>query len=315
MAGAGSRTAPPLRAEIERFLHYIEAERGLSANTVMAYGSDLTRFLKWASRRRLDSARKVSRRAILEYRKALSLGEERGAGGGHRSPRSVRRAEATLRAFYRFLRAEGGLPDNPTEGIETLRVGSRLPRSLSLREVDSLLNNTDRSDPRGIRDAAMIELMYATGIRVSELIGLKIDSLNLDVGYLVCMGKRSRERVVPFGKQAGRAVQAYLHGARARILGERGSDLLFVTARGGRLTRQAFWKNLKRHGLLAGIPRSRLSPHVIRHSFATHLLEHGADLRSVQKMLGHADISTTQIYTHVNRERLKKLYQRFHPRA
>jgi len=233
----------------------------------------------------------------------------------------VRRAQATLRAFFRFLRAEGSIGENPTEGIDTLRVQQRLPRSLSLEEVDRLLRIPDRSEPRGLRDAAMIELLYATGIRVSELVGLTMDNLNLDIGYAVILGKRSKERLVPLGREAARCVGRYIEVARPKLLGRRAreggraSETLFVTARGGRLTRQAFWKNLKRLGMEAGIARDRLSPHVIRHSFATHLLEHGADLRSVQKMLGHADISTTQIYTRLNRERLRKIYQRYHPRG
>jgi len=218
------------------------------------------------------------------------------------------------------MRAEGTIADNPTEGIDTLKVQQRLPRSLTLEEVDRLLQAPDREQPLGLRDAAMIELLYATGIRVSELVALRLEDVNLDVGYAMIMGKRSKERLVPLGREAAHCVSSYIERARPRLLGQRGaaarpSGALFITARGGTLTRQAFWKNLKRRGIEAGIAPSRLSPHVIRHSFATHLLEHGADLRSVQKMLGHADISTTQIYTHLSRERLKKVYQRFHPRG
>ena len=308
-----------LEVEIDRFLDHIATERGLSANTVMAYRSDLACFASWAARRRVRSASNVTRSSLIEYRRALSLGVEKERDQVKkltvRSPRSVRRAQATLRAFFRFLRSEGLLADNPIDGIESLRVERRLPRSLSVPEVERLLRTPDRSEAIGVRDAAMLELLYATGIRVSELISLKVDSLNLEMGYLVCMGKRSKERIVPFGKEAGRAVRLYLEHARGKLKGERHTDVMFVSARGTRLTRQALWKNIKRYGMAAGIPAARLSPHVMRHSFATHLLEHGADLRSVQKMLGHADISTTQIYTHVDRERLKKLYGRFHPRA
>lgn len=305
-----------LTTQVERFLEYIRTERGLSHNTVLAYGADLSCFARWARRRRLRSAADMSRAVILDYRRALSLGEGTGATSiATRSPRSVRRSQATLRAFFRFMRSEGFLKENPTDGIDTLRVERRLPRSLSLDEIERLLRAPDRDEPLGLRDAAMIELVYATGIRVSELISLKLESLNLEMGYLVCMGKRSKERLVPFSKEAGRCAQAYIGRSRPTLLRGRDSDMLFITARGTRLTRQGFWKNLKRYGREVDIPPSRLSPHVIRHSFATHLLEHGADLRSVQKMLGHADIGTTQIYTHVNRERLKRLYQRFHPRA
>jgi integrase/recombinase XerD len=314
VAGRGPR--PGIEQAVAGFLDHARAERGLSANTLLAYRSDLARFCRWAQRRGLASAEAVNRAAILEYRRALSLGEEaKGGALQGRSPRSVRRAQATLRALFRFLRSEGLLEGNPTDDIDTPRVERRLPRSLSIDEVGLILEAPDTRKPLGARDAAMLEVLYATGIRVSELITLRMDSVNLEIGYLVCMGKRSKERMVPVSKDAVRHVQAYLREARARILGNRQSELLFITARGGRLTRQGFWKNLKRYGVEKGIASSRLSPHVIRHSFATHLLEHGADLRSVQKILGHADITTTQIYTHVNRERLRKLYQKYHPRA
>lgn len=315
-APSNPRATAAFDADVDRFIDYVRTEKGLSPNTLLAYSSDLACFTRWARRRRLRSVAQITRQTVLDYRRALSLGEGVGRSGViTRCPRSVRRAQATLRAFFRFLRSEGEITENPTDGIETLRVERRLPRSLSLQEVERLLCAPDRSRPLGLRDAAMLEILYATGIRVSELITLKVENVNLEIGYLVCMGKRSKERVVPFGKGAGRAVTAYLSGSRPGLLTGRQSESLFVTARGARLTRQAFWKNLKRLGREAGIASARLSPHVIRHSFATHLLEHGADLRSVQKMLGHADISTTQIYTHVNRERLKKLYQSFHPRA
>lgn len=310
------RVTAPFDTEVDQFLDYVRTEKGLSPNTLLAYASDLACFTRWARRKRLRSVAQVTRQTVLDYRRALSLGEGAGRSVVHtRSPRSVRRAQATLRAFFRFLRAEGRITENPTDGIETLRVERRLPRSLSMQEVERLLSAPDRTHPLGLRDAAMLEILYATGIRVSELITLRSDNVNMEIGYLVCMGKRSKERVVPFGKDAARAVTAYLAESRPTLMIGRQSESLFVTSRGQRLTRQAFWKNLKRHGREAGIASARLSPHVIRHSFATHLLEHGADLRSVQKMLGHADISTTQIYTHVNRERLRKLYQTFHPRA
>jgi integrase/recombinase XerD len=320
--GTGATVAgTDLARAIATFLDYIRVERGLSSNTITAYRSDLERFSGWAARRRIESPRKVTRALVLDYRRDLSLGGGREGEPQRRAPRSVRRAQAALRAFFRFLRAEGAIERNPTDGLDTLRVERRLPRSLGLEEVDRLLAAPDRATPLGRRDAAMLELMYATGMRVSELIGLGTGSLHLEAGYLVCSGKRSRERIVPVTPEAARAVSAYLEKARAALLREgratpaRGAERLFVTSRGGGLTRQAFWKNLKRYGVQSGIPPSRLSPHVIRHSFATHLLEHGADLRSVQKMLGHVDISTTQIYTHLNRERLKRIHQKFHPRA
>ena len=307
---------------IERFLEYLQVERGLSANTIAAYRSDLELFRRWAERRSIRSVGRVSRAKILDYRHAHSLGEgaRRKEGSAVRASRSVRRAQAALRAFFRYLRADGLVPQNPTDGVDTVRVERRLPRSLSLDEVDRLLRAPDRTDVLGLRDAAMVEVLYATGLRVSELVNLRPEDLNLEIGYLICKGKRSKERVVPIGKQASRSVKEYVDRARPAILGRGGegkgdSGHLFVTGRGGALTRQAFWKNLKRYGREAKIGPARLSPHVLRHSFATHLLEHGADLRSVQKMLGHADISTTQIYTHVNRERLRSIYHHFHPRG
>ena len=308
--------------DVDLFLDHIRVERGLSPNTVVAYRSDLARFQAWAAARGMSTLRRVTRADLLAYRRALSLeAAGRDGSGPRRAPRSVRRAQASLRAFFRFLRSEGCIDRNPTEGLDAPRVERRLPRSLGLDEVDRLLAAPDRSDPLGVRDAAMLELMYATGMRVSELIGLDLSSLHIQSGYLVCSGKRSRERVVPVSPEAARAVTLYLERARPSLLrperrsAARATERLFVTARGGGLTRQAFWKNLKRYGTVARIAPSRLSPHVIRHSFATHLLEHGADLRSVQKMLGHVDISTTQIYTHLNRERLKKIHQQHHPRA
>ncbi|MFQ5702030.1 MAG: site-specific tyrosine recombinase XerD [Acidobacteriota bacterium] len=317
-------------AAVSRFLDYIRVERGLSPNTIAAYRADLDIFQRWAARHRVRSPARVSRSRILEFRRALSLGEQKAPAGERgryraarlrRSPRSVRRAQATLRSFFRYLGSEGIIRENPTDGIDTLKVERRLPRSLGPEEVEKLIGIPDRKAPLGLRDAAMIEVLYATGMRVSELLALEPENLNLEIGYLVCKGKGSKERIVPIGKGAAHCIRAYLERGRPMILrnhkGGRRSDGhdLFVTRRGGRLTRQAFWKNLKRYGLQAGIDRSRLSPHVIRHSFATHLLEHGADLRSVQKMLGHADISTTQIYTHVTRERLRKIYRQFHPRS
>ena len=309
--------AGPL-ADVERFLDHIRLERGLSSNTVAAYGSDLRRFAQWIGEKGIASTRRVTRDHLLDYRRALSLGGGSGGPAARRAPRTVRRVQASLRAFFRFLRAEGSVTRNPTDGLDAPRLDRRLPRSLTMVEIDRLLSAPDPSAPLGARDAAMLQLMYATGMRVSELVGLDTASLHMEAGYLICMGKRSRERVVPLNADAMRAVTLYLERSRPRLLlkrrASRATDRLFVTARGGGLTRQAFWKNLKRYGRAAGIAGSRLSPHVLRHSFATHLLEHGADLRSVQKILGHADISTTQIYTHLNRERLKKIHQQFHPR-
>ncbi len=305
-----------LQQDAARFLDYARVERGLSRNTLAAYGSDLALFASWARRRGLHASSGVTRDHILEYRRALSAGEGLSSGLRSRSPRSVRRAQASLRSFFRFLRAGSEIPDNPTDGIDTIRVARRLPRSLALEEVDRLLEQPDRHTHRGLRDAAMIHVMYESGLRVSELVTLRQDQVNLEAGWLICMGKRGKERMVPVGDGTARLLRAYLRAARPALLGKgRQCDALFVSARGRGLTRQMIWTLMRRYGRAARIPTGRLSPHVMRHSFATHLLEHGADLRSVQRMLGHADIATTQIYTHVNRERLRRLYHEYHPRG
>ena len=289
---------------IRRYLDVLVAERGLATNSVEAYRRDLE-----ALARALPDDRRVehaSRGDLLAH-----LGRMRLAG---RSPRSVARWLVAVRGFFGWLVAEGERADDPTATLERPRAWRALPRVLSLDEVEALLRAPDIATPRGLRDAAMIELLYATGLRVSELVGLTLHQVSLQAGFLRCTGKGGKERVVPMGEEAGERLGAYLAGARPALLGGRRSDVLFV-GRGGRpLTRQAFWKNLGRHARAAGI-RTRLSPHTVRHSFATHLLENGADLRSIQILLGHADVSTTQIYTHVNRERLRRIYQSSHPRA
>ena len=280
-------------------------ERGLAANTIAAYGSDLRHLALFLAARRRPLV-EVERGDVLEFARSLRV--------TGRSPRSVARALVSLRTFFRFLHREGLLSHDPTRDIETPRAGRSLPRFLTFDEVERLLSAPDASTPLGTRDGAMLEILYATGTRVTELVSLRVDGVDLDVGYVVAHGKGDKERIVPIGSRAIERTQAFLTSARPRLLRGGSSPYLFVNSRGGRLTRQGFWKILKKYGVAAGVS-SHLSPHVIRHSFATHLLEHGADLRSVQQMLGHADISTTQIYTHVNRERLRRIYREFHPRA
>jgi integrase/recombinase XerD len=226
----------------------------------------------------------------------------------------VARWLVAVRRFYAWLVAEGMVAENPTTHLESPRPWRSLPKVLASVEVEALLAAPDREKPLGARDSAMLEVLYATGMRVSELVGLRLRDLHLDAGYLRCIGKGSKERIIPLGAEARTALHRYLDGARDALLGATTSNGLFLNRRGGSLTRQGFWKILKGHGRKAGI-RTPFSPHTLRHSFATHLLENGADLRSVQVMLGHSDISTTQIYTHVNRERLRRLYRDFHPRA
>ena len=287
------------------FLRYLAVERGLSTNTQQAYGQDLKRF---------SASLKASRVPLNRARRQDLLSHVRSLRQAGLSPKSVARAINTLRMFYRYLLAEGEIRQDPTSELDVPRTWKSLPRFLTFAEVDRLLSAPDAGKPLGLRDLAMLEVLYATGIRVTELISLKREDLNLQVGYLTCLGKGSKERIVPLGRKAMERLEQYLAKVRPALVGSSHSPCLFTNRNGGRMTRQGFWKILKSHGASAGIKR-RLSPHVLRHSFATHLLEHGADLRSVQMMLGHADISTTQIYTHVNRERLRRIYHDFHPRA
>jgi integrase/recombinase XerD len=220
----------------------------------------------------------------------------------------------SLRNFFRFLLREGKMASDPTAELDAPKLDHTLPRYLSVEEVDTLLAQPDPSTPAGLRDKAMLELLYATGIRVSELVTLGRQDLDANLGIVRCLGKGNKERLIPVGKSAVRAVDAYLRGGRATFVKDQAAPWLFLNRRGGRLSRVGFWKLLGRYGLKAGLA-SRLTPHVVRHSFATHLLERGADLRSIQMMLGHSDISTTQIYTHVLKERLKQVYETHHPRA
>ena len=225
-------------------------------------------------------------------------------------PRSAARAFAAVRGLHKFLILEKAATENPTTMVDAPRAWAPLPHFLSTEEVDRLLEAPDTRTPKGLRDRAMLEVLYATGLRVSELMGLKVDGLNIEGGFVRCLGKGSKERIVPIGESAANAVSAYLASDRGR----QAADYLFLNHRGQRMTRMGFWKILKAYGVKAGIGK-KLTPHVMRHSFATHLLEHGADLRAVQMMLGHSDISTTQIYTHVISERLKEVYKSYHPRA
>jgi len=287
-----------------RWIEHLTVEKGLSANTVAAYRRDLEI---------LERALGGDRRVELAAREDLLgvLGTMRAQG---RSPRSIARWIVAVRSFFAFLLDEGIVEDDPASRLDAPRPWKPLPKVLDGTAVERLMAAPERGQPRGARDAAMLEVLYATGLRASELVGLRLGDVHLDAGYLRCLGKGSKERVVPLGAEANAAVQVWLAVGRPAVLGARRSEWLFVNRAGRPLTRQGFWKILKAYGRKAGIPGA-LSPHTLRHSFATHLLEHGADLRSVQLLLGHADISTTQIYTHVNRERLRRLYADHHPRA
>ncbi|HET7435159.1 MAG TPA: site-specific tyrosine recombinase XerD [Thermoanaerobaculia bacterium] len=286
------------------FLDYLAVEKGLAKNSLSSYRIDLRHFGHYLSEQRIELDR-VERIHLVKYFHAL-----RAAGI---APRSVARALAAIRGLFRFLVAERHLKTDPTENLENPKLWSTLPKSLQPDEVEALLNAPDRETPEGLRDRAMLELLYATGLRVSELIHVRIDDLVMDAGFLRTMGKGSKERIVPFGDTAKEAILAFLERGRAAF-DKHADPYLFLSVRGRPMTRQAFWMKIVKYARVAGIA-THISPHVLRHSFATHLLENGADLRSVQMMLGHSDISTTQIYTHVSRARLQKLYETYHPRA
>lgn len=284
---------------IDRYLAYLRIERGLSQNTLIAYRRDLEMYCRHLGEAGLQSVQPQDVSKFLSFLYAHSW-----------KPRSAARALAAVRGLHKFLLLEKAAAVNPTLHVEAPRAFHPLPRFLNFDEVERLLAAPAPSDPTGLRDRAMVEVLYATGLRASELVGLRMDGVNLDAGFVRCIGKGGKERIVPLGASACAALQAYLRNGRA----EQASEYVFLTARGGPLTRFDFWQLLKRYAAKAGI-RKRISPHVLRHSFATHLLDRGADLRAVQMMLGHANISTTQIYTHVIRERLRQIYKSCHPRA
>ena len=291
---------------VDAYLSHLAVDRRLSPNTVESYARDLNLLGRFAAGQ--DAAIETLDRRSLEAAVRQLMGEGR-------SPKSVARAVACFRGFYRFLVVAGHLPNNPADDLRAPRAWKTLPKFLSVAEVDQLLEAPDVSEPRGLRDRALIEVLYATGLRVSELVNLKPQDLNLESGYLTTTGKGRKQRLVPLGDEAASWVARYLKEGRLALLKKRASPRLFVNARGGTgLSRVGFWKILTAYGRQAGIDTS-LSPHVLRHSFATHLLDRGADLRAIQMMLGHADLSTTQIYTHILDARLRAVYDKFHPRS
>ncbi|MBI3404490.1 MAG: site-specific tyrosine recombinase XerD [Acidobacteria bacterium] len=301
-----------MQSEAFAFLSHLRLEKGLADNTLSAYGRDLAKFVQYVGKRK-RSARQVRRDDVVDFLGSLYQQKL--------DSRSVARHLVTIRNFFRYELAEGKIKEDPTLNLESPRVWKKLPSFLSHEEVESLLAQAVAVTPLGLRDKAMLELLYSTGLRVSELVGLAVGDLQLEMGCLRCIGKGDKERLVPVGKAALSAVQIYLRDGRpkfveraARTSAGRAAPFLFLNNRGGKLSRVGFWKILAAYGKRAGL-RAKLTPHKLRHSFATHLLERGADLRSVQLMLGHADISTTQIYTHVIQERLKHVYKAHHPRA
>ena len=290
---------------IDTYLTYLRDVRRMSPNTIASYARDLNALAAFAGKR-AHAVEALDRRELESFaRQLVSSGL---------SPRSAARAIACIRGYYRFLLLEKRVPADPAEDLRAPRAWPGLPKYLDVEEVDRLLAQPDSSHPRGLRDKALIELLYATGLRVSELLSLRAGDINLDGGYLTCIGKGDKQRIVPLGHEAADWIRRYIAEGRPALLKTRRSPWLFVNARGGsQLSRVGFWKILKEYGLKAGVTRD-ISPHVLRHSFATHLLECGADLRAIQMMLGHADLSTTQIYTHVLEARLRAVYDKFHPR-
>ena len=283
----------------ERYLQFLLIEKGVSPNTIDAYRYDLSLYTEHLGTTGVLEAQSSHVSSFIKFMYGRNL-----------KPRSAARAMAAVRGFHRFLILERATSVNPTATVDAPKWWKPLPNFLNLDEVDRLLAVPDLSAPSGVRDKAMLEVLYATGVRVSELIGLRIDGLNLEGGFVRCIGKGSKERVIPLGLPAAQAVATYLRSARPKVA----SELVFLSERGRPLTKEQFEAKVRKYAAIAGIQK-KVTPHVLRHSFATHLLERGADLRAVQMMLGHANISTTEIYTHVVKERLKEVYKAFHPRA
>jgi integrase/recombinase XerD len=291
---------------IDRFLNHLSVEKGLSPNTLSAYAQDLQKLVQFTEQKGISALDRIDRKEILLF---LSDLKRRAFAAS-----STARILSTLRTFFQFLTTEGILHHDPLAHIHSPRQAFRLPKVLHPTEVEALLNLPKGGNPIGLRNDAMVELLYATGLRVSELVSLPMGAVNLEAGYLIAHGKGSKERLVPIGKCAREKLALYLSAARPLLLKTKNSNLLFINRSGKGISRQAFWMQLKDTARKAGIRRT-ITPHMLRHSFASHLLEGGADLRSVQMLLGHADISTTQIYTHVAREQLKKIHRKNHPRG
>jgi len=290
---------------IEQFLSYISVERGMADNTLSSYKRDLSRFTDYLKSKKIDSIDNVSRQMINSF---MMAEKDRGLGSN-----SISRELACIKSFFKFLLKENIVKENVATIIESPKLWKKLPNTLSVAEVEVLLNAPNVRDLMEIRDKACLELMYATGMRVSELVNLRMDGVNIGAGFAKCFGKGSKERIVPFGKKAKESLVRYLEKSRPDFLKKHVSNFLFLTRLGKPMSRQTFWKIIKRYVKIARI-KKKVTPHSLRHSFATHILERGADLRIVQEMLGHSDISTTQIYTHVSKDRLKSIHQKFHPR-
>lgn len=291
-------------AVLQVFLDFLSVEKGLSSNTIQSYARDLGKLFRFLRKEGI-SWMKTDEEGLVRF-----IHHQSRTG---LSPRSMARLISSIKSFYNFLVLDGMVRKNPAVNLSSPKTWLALPKFLTVKEVESLLGQPDEENIRGVRDKAMLELLYATGLRVSELIALRVRNVNLEDGFLLCVGKGGKERIVPIGDSAALAVRKYLEEGRDKFLKE-SSEYLFLSQRGNAFTRQGFWKLLKGYAKKAGLAQ-KISPHVLRHSFATHLLERGADLRSVQLMLGHSQITTTQVYTHVSRKRLRRVYDKYHPRA
>lgn len=290
---------------IDIFLNYLSVERGLSQNTIVSYRQDLDSYIGFISRHHGDALSKIAKNDIINF---MMNQKDKGI-----SANSIARRLAAIRMFHRFLARERILKNDPSSLIDSPKLWKKIPDTLSLNEVEALLAQPDIRDKQGARDKAILETLYATGMRVSEVSNLRNDNVNLDIGFLRCIGKGNKERVIPLGKKAIAAIRRYSEFSRLHFLKTKESEFLYLSRLGKRISRQSIWKIIKRYAKAARIKKP-IKPHTLRHSFATHLLERGADLRSVQEMLGHTNISTTQIYTHINKERLKAIHKMYHPR-
>lgn len=290
---------------LEAFLEYLRVEKGLATNSILAYKQDLAKYLSFLKAKGIKRVDKIGKKDITDFLFCIR---------SRVSPPSISRALSSIKNFHKFILRERIASFNPSSLIEAPKIGKKIPEVLSFDEVNQILKVPNLHRPQGIRNKAILELMYATGLRVSEIANLKVYDLNLEIGFLKCKGKSSKERIVPLGKYAEKFIRRYKDEIRAKLLKNKILDNLFLAQGGKPLTRQNIWKMIKKMVRLAGV-RKRVSPHTLRHSFATHLLERGADLRSVQEMLGHSSITTTQVYTHINRLRLKEIHTRYHPRA
>jgi len=295
-----------MESALKEFIYFLSVEKGLSNNTLDSYQRDLRKFFLFIEKNNINEIEHISRNVITDY---LLEQKEKGMAAT-----TLTRNLASIRSFYQFLQKEQIITENPSLELETLKTEKKLPHVLSFSEVELLLNQPESGNTIGQRDKAMLELLYATGMRVSELVSLDVSDVNMKMGFIKCIGKGKKERMIPLGSIALLNVQEYLKSSRPKLLKHKEEKAIFLNQKGTRLTRQGFWKILKKYTLIAGI-RTDITPHTLRHSFATHLLENGADLRSVQEMLGHADIATTQIYTHVARSKIKEIYNQTHPRA